>query len=164
MHFGGRLRALESEAGGRASQEARAAEGPEPNSGSRSRFAFHTGCSHCATRGAALESKGKALSITEQAADSSGAPSRLCFPHKQAQKFPRETQGPRCTCFLAHGPLPSEKLLQREERGKEEARERERERDEKTTDLAREHDGPIQHTAGSYVSGKERVLQGTTLS
>ncbi|CAO2644659.1 hypothetical protein LEMLEM_LOCUS27140 [Lemmus lemmus] len=106
MHFGGRLRALESEAGGRASQEARAAEGPEPNSGSRS----------------------------------------------------------RCTCFLAHGPLPSEKLLQREERGKEEARERERERDEKTTDLAREHDGPIQHTAGSYVSGKERVLQGTTLS
>lgn len=31
MHFRGRLRALESEAGGRANQEARAAEVPEPN-------------------------------------------------------------------------------------------------------------------------------------
>ncbi|XP_035310677.1 uncharacterized protein LOC118239197 isoform X1 [Cricetulus griseus] len=41
MHFGGRLRALESQAGGRASQAARAAEVPEPNSGSRSRLGFH---------------------------------------------------------------------------------------------------------------------------
>lgn len=56
---------------------------------------LHTGYSHCATREKALESEGKALSITEQAADSRRAPSPLCFPHKQAQKFPRETQGPR---------------------------------------------------------------------
>lgn len=47
-------------------------------------------------------------------------------------------------------------------KGGKKKRRGERERDEKTTDLAKEHDGPIQHAAGSYMSGKERVLQGTT--
>lgn len=55
---------------------------------------LHSGYSHCATRGAALESQGKALSVSEQAADSRRAPPPLRFPHKQAQNFPEKPKDP----------------------------------------------------------------------
>lgn len=72
---------------------------------------LHTGYSHCATRGAALESQGKAPSISEQAADSRRAPPPLRFSHKQAQNFPEKPKDPgsfqrpmpSCAAILALG-------------------------------------------------------------
>lgn len=59
------------------------------------RFTFIWGQGHCVTRREGLKCKGKALNISEQAADSSRVPSLLFFSHKQVQEFPKETQGPK---------------------------------------------------------------------